>query len=87
VSDLDAQMAKAGADLQVFEVEESEKMNRRASLYGYGITVLYLLGLLLTVFRGVYEIAVPGGVSINQQNPPESPTSKILYQCQPIEKG
>jgi hypothetical protein len=78
VSDLDAQMAKAGADLQVFEVEESEKMNRRASLYGYGITVLYLLGLLLTIFRGVY--------GINQQNPPESPTSKILYQCQPIEK-
>jgi hypothetical protein len=52
-------MAKAGADLQVFEVEEWEKMNWRASLYGirhYGP----LPARLLTVFGRVYGIAVPG---------------------------
>jgi hypothetical protein len=35
-------------------------MDRKASIYGYGVTLLYLVALLLTVVGSLYGIDVPG---------------------------
>jgi hypothetical protein len=60
MNDLDTSMAKSGAALQVLEIDESENMDRKASIYGYGVTLLYLVALLLTVVGSLYGIDVPG---------------------------
>jgi hypothetical protein len=59
LTDLNDQTGKAGADLQVLELEESDRLKHKSSFYGYGITALYLFGLVLTVVSSLYGIELP----------------------------
>lgn len=58
-TDLENAVGKTGADLQIFAMEQSEKLERASSWYGKLITLLYLLGLSLTVVTGIYGIEAP----------------------------
>lgn len=56
LTDLNDETGKAGADLQVLELEESDRLKHKSSRYGHGITALYLFGLAMTVVSGLYGI-------------------------------
>ena len=58
-TDLGDATGKVGADLKIFANEFSEKLERESSWNGNLITILYFLGLTLTVVTGLYGIEAP----------------------------
>jgi hypothetical protein len=56
---LEDEVGKTGTELYSLDRETSETLERKSSRYGYTITALYLLGLVLTVICGLYEIEIP----------------------------
>jgi len=58
-TDLEDATGKVGADLKIFANDASEKLEREASWNRNFVTVLYLLGLALTVVTGLYGMEVP----------------------------
>jgi hypothetical protein len=58
-ANLEDATGKVGADLKIFANEASEKLERESSWTGNVITVLYFLGLALTVVTGLYGIEAP----------------------------
>jgi hypothetical protein len=59
LSEVNGRTSTSGAELQVFELEESKRLKHQSSFYGEGITVLYILGLALTVLSGLYGVELP----------------------------
>jgi len=58
-TDLENEVGRMGSELEIFERESSDRLERRSSWYGYIVTVLYLLGLALTVVSSLYGIDMP----------------------------